>query len=327
MRIDLESRCRACSQITKIVPSRKFYSKAALQEYSLYHCKKCDLMFWQPLKVIPELYEDEAFGYFEQHYQLNIELSSACRIFFEKMPLKNGLLLDVGGSCGLFALEAQKRGFEVYLIDFDKKSVEAARKNGIDKAFTLSLEDFVGYSKEKDILFDVITFFEVLEHQDNIDLFIKSIKEILKPCGFIAGSVPNRERPLANLLRCMDGQDLPPHHFFWWNERSLKYFFHLHNFTFKLFPTKVSLFDATAHLIDLLMGQYIREIKKMILRHKKEKTQTVKTKRISSAQRIGLLAMKYLRHFCLLPFGFFLKILYDIKGGVSFYFQGQLIKK
>ncbi|MDD5639098.1 MAG: hypothetical protein PHO28_04300, partial [Candidatus Pacebacteria bacterium] len=38
------------------------------QEYKLYHCSKCDLQFWYPLKIFPELYENEVFkGYIEMH--------------------------------------------------------------------------------------------------------------------------------------------------------------------------------------------------------------------------------------------------------------------
>jgi 2-polyprenyl-3-methyl-5-hydroxy-6-metoxy-1,4-benzoquinol methylase len=40
----------------------------------------------------------------------------------------------------------------------------------------------------------VITFFEVLEHQDKPREFLEMVKGLLKEGGYIAGSVPNRER-------------------------------------------------------------------------------------------------------------------------------------
>jgi hypothetical protein len=48
-----------------------------------------------------------------------------------------------------------------------KKSVENVKRNlGIDTVFAMSLEEFYEYAKERGLKFDVITFFEVLEHQD-----------------------------------------------------------------------------------------------------------------------------------------------------------------
>lgn len=29
------------------------------QEYKLYHCESCDLQWWEPLKIVPEFYEQE----------------------------------------------------------------------------------------------------------------------------------------------------------------------------------------------------------------------------------------------------------------------------
>jgi 2-polyprenyl-3-methyl-5-hydroxy-6-metoxy-1,4-benzoquinol methylase len=57
----------------------------------------------------------------------------------------------------------------------------------------MSLEEFYEYAKEKNLKFDVITFFEVLEHQDKPREFLEMVKGFLKGGGYIAGSVPNRD--------------------------------------------------------------------------------------------------------------------------------------
>ena len=100
----------------------------------------------------------------------------------------------MGCGDGRFLRYAKEQGFEVWVIDFDKKSVESAKRNfGIDTIFAMSLEEFYEYAKEKNLKFDAITFFEVLEHQDKPREFLEMVKGLLKEGGYIAGSVPNRK--------------------------------------------------------------------------------------------------------------------------------------
>lgn len=82
-------------------------------------------------------------------------------------------------------------------IDFDKRSIENARRRfGFNNLYTKTLEEFVSYAETNDLSFDVITFFEVLEHQGRPLEFINNVRKVLKADGYIAGSVPNRERLL-----------------------------------------------------------------------------------------------------------------------------------
>ena len=77
----------------------------------------------------------------------------------------------------------------------------------------MSLEEFYEYAKEKNLKFDVITFFEVLEHQDKPREFLEMVRGLLKYGGYIAGSVPNRERLFAEITWKYFHGDHPPHHF------------------------------------------------------------------------------------------------------------------
>lgn len=61
----------------------------------------------------------------------------------------------------------------------------------------MSPQEFAEYCKEHNLKFDIITFFEVLEHQVDPVGFLETIKGMLNPGGWIAGSVPNRDNFLA----------------------------------------------------------------------------------------------------------------------------------
>jgi SAM-dependent methyltransferase len=112
----------------------------------------------------------------------------------------------------------------VWGIDFDKKSVENVKRNlGIDTVFAMSLEEFYEYAKERGLKFDVITFFEVLEHQDKPREFLEMVKGLLKEGGYIAGSVPNRERLFVEMdWKNYFHWDYPPYHFLRFSKSSLE---------------------------------------------------------------------------------------------------------
>jgi len=194
------------------------------QEYRRYECPHCDVHWWEPLKIIPEFYESEVFeSYIAFHEGVGTRLGEYHKAFFKYFPSNvRGKLLDVGCGDGRFLRYAREQGFEVWGIDFDKKSVENVKRNlAIDTVFAMSLEEFYEYAKEKGLKFDVITFFEVLEHQDKPREFLEMVKGLLKEGGYIAGSVPNRESMFLELSR-YNHEDYPPHHFLRFSKSSLE---------------------------------------------------------------------------------------------------------
>ena len=190
-----------CSICKTVVTSHTevYTSPYNMQEYKKYECPTCDVHWWEPLKIIPEFYESETFeGYVAFHEFQRLRIGENHKAFFENIPKDiKGRLLDVGCGDGVFLREAQKHGFEVWGIDFDRNSVETAKRHlGVDTIYAMSLEEFYEFVRERNLKFDVITFFEVLEHQDRPMEFLRMVRELLKEGGYIAGSVPNRERGL-----------------------------------------------------------------------------------------------------------------------------------
>jgi 2-polyprenyl-3-methyl-5-hydroxy-6-metoxy-1,4-benzoquinol methylase len=142
------------------------------------------MQWWEPLKIIPEFYNRG-----EKLYQEILDKSGnvsgytkqkSMRPFLEKLqvrflenpPAREGRLLDVGCGSGLFLKEARELGFDVWGLDFNKKIVEIAKNiSESENIYTASLEEFAGFATARNLKFDVITFFEVIEHQDNPNRF------------------------------------------------------------------------------------------------------------------------------------------------------------
>lgn len=98
------------------------------QGYKLYHCETCDLQWWEPLKIIPEFYENEGEeGSKARHLGLGKRMKENHKMFFKYIPIKSGRLLDVGRGDGVFLKEAQKVGYEVWGIDFDSKCIKVSK--------------------------------------------------------------------------------------------------------------------------------------------------------------------------------------------------------
>ncbi|MEQ1514998.1 MAG: class I SAM-dependent methyltransferase [Usitatibacteraceae bacterium] len=219
--------CPICaSNITRANSARTYIAPFNSKEYTVHRCTQCDLGFWTPLQIDPAFYEDEGFAAYADYHQGERPFPPWCLPFFEKLPISQGRLLDVGCGDGAFLARARTAGFETWGMDLDKSSVQAAITNfGLERISQATLENFVLQCRSDVTSFDVITFFEVLEHQDRPSDFIDQILSILKPGGYVAGSVPNDRRLLAGLDRKISPGDLPPHHFLWFSRKTLQSLF------------------------------------------------------------------------------------------------------
>lgn len=191
--------------------------------FTLYCCPRCDLCYWDPLYIDPALYEGVGETLYSAYHADLMGNSQMEDSPFDKLPLTSGRLLDIGCANGTLMLHAQDRGFEVHGIDFDSISVEKARQKGLEHVHAMSLDEFMTLSNGQDNFFDVITFFDVLEHQDDPQRFIRQVRQLLKPGGYILGKVPNRERFLQKVRYMLD-YDYPPHHLLMWSSKSLDNF-------------------------------------------------------------------------------------------------------
>lgn len=177
--------------------------------YCLYRCKNCTLEFWDPRTLSKEFYEEDKYNIYKHSFFKTYRYTSP---FVQNPPVKRGKLLDVGCGEGPFLLEAREKGFDVYGIDCNRNAVDVAKGKGLDNVYPMFLKEFIAFASSRGVKFDVVSFFEVLEHQDDIRRYLNEIKSLLKPGGWIVGSVP---------YRSYGNGDYPPHHFSLWSEKAL----------------------------------------------------------------------------------------------------------
>ncbi len=204
-------------------------------KYTLNRCPACDVIFSNPM-------ENPGAEWYERSERYAVGKILPVHSWHHKQFLNNRefygrRLLDIGCGTGIFLNKAREKGYEVWGIDFDKEAVRIAKERyRLNNVYVMDVESlFENFSQDR---FDIISFFEVLEHLDNSIQFIRQIKNILKPRGYVAISVPNRERTLET----MGDGDYPPNHLTRWNRYCLSAF--LEQNGFKIVRCVVKKMDA-----------------------------------------------------------------------------------
>ena len=107
-------------------------------------------------------------------------------------PLKKVKILDVGCGGGLLSEPMCRMGADVTAIDASKKNIEVAKIHA--KKDKLKIR-YICTSPDKyktDVKFDVILNMEIVEHVEDIGLFIKSCSRLLKKNGIMFVATLNK---------------------------------------------------------------------------------------------------------------------------------------
>ena len=110
---------------------------------------------------------------------------------YEKLPLKGIKLLDIGCGGGLLSEPMSRLGATVTGIDASEKNIEIAKihakKSKLNINYICSSPEKI--KKDK---FDVILNMEIVEHVDNVDLFLKSSANLLNDNGLMFVATINK---------------------------------------------------------------------------------------------------------------------------------------
>ncbi|HEV2489377.1 MAG TPA: class I SAM-dependent methyltransferase [Candidatus Acidoferrales bacterium] len=209
--------CPACGASVEGAPEETFHAA------SLFRCAACDLSFWHPARMPDASWYERAY---QGRDETEMPLEPGHRFFLsDPRAPRTGRLLDIGCGVGNFLAAAHRRGFDVTGIEFNRNAVEFARRHyGLQRIYAARPEEY--QQEHPGETFDVVTFFEVLEHQENPRSFLELAKSFVSDSGFIALSVPNRER----WQKGIEALDYPPNHLTRWSADASRNFLESNGF-------------------------------------------------------------------------------------------------
>jgi len=202
-----------------ICNNSKISSLKGYENHGLVKCRNCGFVFMQKIPTAEELDKYySTYSYGREQYLSPITIKSYNLLLdeFEKYR-KTNKILDVGCGLGWFLLEAKKRGWEVYGTEFSKEAVKLCTENGINmKEGVLNSEDFINHE------FDIITSSEVIEHINNPNIELESIKKLLRKGGLFYCTTPNFNSLLRYYLKSDYNIIGYPEHLCYYTKSTLK---------------------------------------------------------------------------------------------------------
>lgn len=308
------TKCPMCDEcVPNAVPERVFFREFNQKEYKLFYCQDCDLGYWMPLEMVPEFYSQAAMTVYQwMHEGIELKIHSYQRPFLGRRTLQRGKLLDVGCGSGAFLKKAKDLGFEVWGVDLDPQNIDCAKKKlGLENVYCMTLDEFADFAESKGLTFDVVTFFEVLEHNPQPRMFMASIRRMLKNGGLIAGSVPNRKRFWVELDRKGSG-DHPPHHFLWISWKTMRAFLEQEKFhDIYLYRAGFNIGEICSWLWDRILGGATQKIKNVFIQDRAEAKRPLKWAKDARLQNV-----------LFFPLAFLIKPFFN-KKGYQIYFEAQ----
>ena len=130
------------------------------------------------------------------HYNLNKD---------ENLPLKGLKILDIGCGGGLISEPMCRLGAQVTGIDASEKNIKVAslhaKKNNLKINYlTASPEKMTQYEE-----FDIILNLEIVEHVDNLNLYLEACSRLLKKNGIMFTATINRT--LTSYIKAIIGAE------------------------------------------------------------------------------------------------------------------------
>ena len=122
-----------------------------------------------------------------------------------KYPLKNLKILDIGCGGGLISEPMKRLGADVTGIDASQKNINIAKAHAKKNNLNISYSNNVPENLNTKNKFDIILNLEVVEHVENLDLYLESCYKLLKPKGIMFTATLNRT--LTSYIKAIVGAE------------------------------------------------------------------------------------------------------------------------
>lgn len=247
--------------------------------YNLIECVNCKLIFSEKMftddefiEVYDKLYNDleskrqyatHSIKEYKELLKGNISIGYNRKRIIKKEIKKTGRLLEIGSGIGLIGMYLKKYKKIKYTgIEIDKETHEKSLKLGIN-----SLNGDFSLMKNLEPGFETIMLWEVLEHLQDLNLFLELVSENILKNGKLIFSVPNYNKRLNYNLKIKNNKDKifqsgPPIHLNFFTKDSLRNI--LDSFGFKIEVIREKRFpyinlkhkNFYFHFLKALIGKY-----------------------------------------------------------------------
>lgn len=163
-------------------------------------CKNCKFIYLNPRldsEIIISGYEEVEDTTFVSQDKFRIKtFESSLEKLNRNINLKDKKILDVGSANGAFLYACKNKGFNATGIEPSKWLVELGKNEYNVNLVNGSFEKFEFNEK-----YDVIFFWDVLEHVFDLDLTRTKIDEILNKNGYLVINCPDHDSLMRKILR------------------------------------------------------------------------------------------------------------------------------
>ncbi|RXR17745.1 class I SAM-dependent methyltransferase [Flavobacterium amnicola] len=229
--------CKICSGNVSIINTT----------YNLGQCEKCNFIFCvtifsqeEFIQVYNQLYNDQdalykmhsvtQYNALKENKKINVGFNRSKLIKKHILNGKCNSVLEIGSGIGLIGAYIRQNNDKIFYkgIELDKEA--------FDKSQTLGLNTVNADFKEMANLtetYDVITLWEVIEHLQDLKLFLELAHQKLNVGGKIVLSTPNYNKIYNYPNRAKDQlfQNSPPIHLNFFTLQNIKNIFELNNFS------------------------------------------------------------------------------------------------
>jgi SAM-dependent methyltransferase len=182
------------------------FFEVSSEEFILYHCSSCGLLFQDEENIVDRLPDFYPPGYWwqgggkisslERAYREWVVRHDQLRFVLSMVPAGRGRLLDIGCGSGTFVKMALEAGFDAFGLEQSEEAVRIGQRNAGGKIMQGIEQDLISRGEK----YDVLTLFHALEHMTDPFRYLKDLRKLLRRPGQMIIQVPNSQSFQARLF-------------------------------------------------------------------------------------------------------------------------------
>lgn len=178
------------------------------EKIDLCECADCGLLFYNPIILGDGKFYEDLQNYEGYYLEEKSDYLEACKHISE-----NDDVLEVGCGAGFFTNFIKPKSYTG--LEFNDKAIQIAQGKGLNVKKELLHE----HALQNEGKYDVVCFFQVLEHVESPREFLQDALKCLKKGGKMILAVPAEDSFIARQVNFY--LNMPPHHVSRWKDKTL----------------------------------------------------------------------------------------------------------